>query len=210
MCMKNSNNLNKLLQGVKILLIFSLIFGPLIFFIYDSSSMLTEHYFEVYCHNGKYGLREDGLLIKEHKLTPPQYVSIDTINKIFTYEIQAESLGGRKISANDNDLYIAKYEDNKLDVFAKKYTKKRAIGYRGLREKLFKLIDKCDSISFNIETAHYLDPQSFSKKYLQYPVNMIVFYKDGRKNVISYRGSKSIPELELDPLIAYNEAIYAQ
>lgn len=192
------------------LVILLLIYGSFIIIIYEVAAMLTEPIIKVYSKDGKYGFMAKGLFSKETLFTSNGYVSIDTITRVFIYEIDADMAGGRKIIPVGKSIYVARDPFGKVDIFTRMYRNKDAWGFRGSEETLYQLVHQCDSFAFIVDTAIYCEPQLPPERSIKCPVNMIVYFKGNWKGLTSYRGGSTLPELEMDPMITYAEMVYAQ
>lgn len=208
--MKKSVIMRVISEVLKNLVIAIMIYGSFVIIIYEVAAMFTEPIIKVYCKDGKYGFRAKGLLSKETIFTSNEYLSIDTVSRVFIYEIDADIAGGREIVPVGKSIYVARDQFGKVDIFARMYRNKDAWGYRGSEETLCQLVHQCDSFAFTVDTALYCEPQLPPERSIKCPVNMIVYYKGNWKGLTSYRGGSTLPELEIDPMITYAEMVYAQ
>lgn len=205
------NFILRVIQEVLIsLFLIIFIYGGVILIIYDVTSIFTKPINKVYTKDGKYGFMAKGNFSKETLYTSNDYVSIDTITKVFIYEIQTEMAGGREIFPVEKSIYVARDQFGKVDLFATKYRNKNSWGLRRAQEVLLELVHKCDSFSFIVDTALYCQRDLPPEQSIKCPVNMIVYFKGTWKGLTSYRGGSTSPELELDPSRDYDAIIYGQ
>lgn len=144
--------------------------------------------------NGKYGFKT-----KLNVLVPAQYKSLDTLNGIFTYKIDYGP-HGQVINAEWDKIYLAGTTSDRFDVFVLEYNG------RGLRKKLYKLIENCDSLSLYTDTVYY--SLTGSEKREGFTVNMIEYYKENQADTVSYQCKNKLPILKKSPWIRFRSALF--
>lgn len=149
---------------------------------------------KVYIQNGKYGFKT-----KKNIVVPAEYVSLDTVTRIFTYHLEFGPFG-HEINVGRKELYLAGDSLERIDVYALKY--------KGFKDVMDEVIHQCDSLKFVVDTAVYCSPHS--PKGSKYPVNMIVYFTGADIDTISYQGSKTLPELVKSPWINMQTLTYTE